>query len=252
MRRTLLSVLSAVVLAAFATGSPAADEGVMAVINRAIKAEGGEEVLTKYKASRSKSKGKMTVPNVGETDFTQESATMLPGKLKETLQLDLAGQKIEVLTVANGDNVSITAAGNEVPVTDDIKNALKASRYLMKIVRLVPLTKDKNFELSSLGEVKVNDKPAVGVLVKSKGQKDVSLFFDKDTGLLSKVEHRTVQPGGKEITEERIILKYFDKNKQGIVLPKEILVKHDGETFMKAEVLEATVLESIDDNEFKK
>ena len=32
---------------------------------------------------------------------------------------------------------------------------------------------------------------AVGVRVASKGQKDVSLYFNKETGLLAKVERRT-------------------------------------------------------------
>ena len=121
-------------------------------------------------------------------------------------------------------------------------------------VRLVTLVKDaKDYELSPLGEVKVEGKSAVGVLVKSKGHQDVSLFFDKETGLLAKVEYRTTEPmSGKEISEERIVLKYGDKSKEGLAMPKEVLVKRDGETFMKAEVLESKVLEKLDDSEFKK
>ena len=55
---------------------------------------------------------------------------------------------------------------------------------------------------------------------------------------------------GKEITEERIIQEY--KMKDGIPLPKKVLVKHDGKDFLKAEAVDFTFLESIDDNEFKK
>ena len=225
----------------------------LAVVNKAIKAHGGEEALTKYKAGQASSKGKITLPGVGEVDFTQEVASMLPDKLKETLHLDIGGKQIDVVTIMNGDTVSIEAAGKDVPITDDIKKALKEAQYMLKVGKLVPLVKDKSYELSLIGESKVEGKPVVGVLVKSKDHKDISLFFDKETGLLAKLEHRTAEPmTGKEITEERIIVSYGDKGKEGIPLPKEVLIKHDGETFMKVEVVEASILESLDDSTFKK
>ena len=226
---------------------------MLAVVNKAIKAHGGEEALIKYKAAQSSSKGKITLPGVGDVDFTQEVAVMFPDKLKETLHLDVGGKQIDIVTIMNGDTVSIEAAGKDVPITDDVKKALKEAQYMLKLGKLVPLTKDKGYELSLIGESKVEDKPVVGVLVKSKDHKDVSLFFDKETGLLAKLEHRTAEPmTGKEITEERIIVSYGDKGKEGLSLPKEVLIKHDGETFMKAQIVEASVLESLDDSTFKK
>ena len=104
-----------------------------------------------------------------------------------------------------------------------------------------------------LGAIEKNDKPAAGVLIKSKGHKDLSMYFDKETGRLAKVEHRTVEgQTGKEITEERIILEYGKPGKEGMPLPKKVLVKRDGEKFMEAEVLEAKPLEKLDDSEFTK
>ena len=45
--------------------------------------------------------------------------------------------------------------------------------------------------------------------VSVKDKKDVSLYFDKETGLLAKMEYRGSDPGtGKEINEERIITEY--------------------------------------------
>jgi hypothetical protein len=252
MRRALLPLLSACVLLGAAVVR-AADDDPKAVLARAIKAHGGEEALTKYKGGQSKNKGKITVPGVGELDFTQEVAIMLPDKLKESLELDIANQKIRVVTIANGDSVSIEAGGMEVPITDDIKKALKDAQAMMKATRLVSLAQGKDVELSPLGEVKVEGKPALGILAKVKGQKDLSLFFDKETGLLTKLEHRTVEAQtGKEITEERIVLEYGKKSPEGLAMPKKILVKHDGEKFIEAEVLEAKVLEKLDDSEFKK
>jgi hypothetical protein len=256
MRRTLHCLLSAAVVLGFAFATRAADDDVKAILARAIKAHGGEEALTKHQAGQTKSKGKLTIPGLGETDFTSESAFMLPDKFKETVDLEVMGKKINVVTIANGDQVSIdtTVDGNNIPVkiTDEIKDALKEQQYMMKAARLVALTKDKSFQLEPLGEVKVEGKPAVGIRVSSKGHKDLSLYFNKDTGLLAKSERRSVEPmSGKEFTEERIILDY-EKTKEGIPLPKKVLVKHDGEKHIEAEIVEAKWLEKLDESEFKK
>src|SRR6516164_5065377 len=182
MRRTLLPLLSIGLLLGLTAGSRAADDDPKAVLAKAIKAHGGEEALTKYKATQSKTKGKLfNLPVIGEAEFTQEAASMLPDKAKETMTLDVGGQKVNVVTIMNGDTFSIESAGMDVPITDDIKKALKGAQYMMKVARLVSLVKDKDYELSALGEVKVEDKPAVGVQVKSKGHNDISLFFYKDT-----------------------------------------------------------------------
>ena len=52
--------------------------------------------------------------------------------------------------------------------------------------------------------------------------------------------------------EERIILEYSQKDREGFTLAQRILVRHDGEKFMEAEVTEAKPLEKLDEGEFKK
>lgn len=251
MTRLLMSLCSVAALVVVSGGVRAADDDAKAIIARAIKAHGGEEYLTKNKAARMQNKGKIQIPGVGESEFTQDLAYMLPDKLKDTLELSIGGQKISIVTVMNGDKLSIEAAGKAVDVTDDIKKAMKDAKHMMTVSRMVPLLKDKSYELSIFGEAKVEDKPAIGIVVASKGKKDITLFFDKKTNLLAKIEHRTVEAGtGNEIGEERIILEY--KNKDGIPFPKKVLVKHDGKTFLEAECLESVMLEAIDEAEFKK
>ena len=252
MTRLLMSLCSVAALVVVSGGVRAADDDAKAIIAKAIKAHGGEEYLTKNKAARMQNKGKLTIPGVCESEFTQDLAYMLPDKLKDTLELNIGGQKISIVTVMNGDKLSIEAAGKAVDVTDDIKKAMKDAQHMLAISRMVPLLKDKSYELSVFGEAKVEDKPAIGIVVASKGKKDITLFFDKKTNLLAKIEHRTVEAAtGNEIGEERIILEYKN-NKDGIPIPKKVLVKHDGKTFLEAETLESTMLEAIDEAEFKK
>jgi hypothetical protein len=246
MRSILMVSLLGVLL--LTSGARAEDE-TRAIITRAIKAHGGEEAQTKYLAGQAKTKGKIEI--LGGLEFTQESSFMLPDKFKETVEMEVMGQKVRVVSVFNGGKAFIEANGMEVPVDDKIKDALKGAGYTMKVSRLVPLLKEKEFELSALGEIKVADKPAVGVRVVHKGQNDINLFFDKKTGLLAKVEHRTVDPmNGKEITEERIITEYTKTD--GVPTPKKVVINHDGEKYMEVEVLETKRLEKLDDSEFAK
>ncbi len=253
MRRMLLSLMSAALLLSVAPPARAADDNAKAIITAALKAHGGEELLTKYKAGQSKSKGKLTLPTIGEVAFTEDTSYMLPDKFKSVQELEIANNKVTVTVLANGDKVSIDAGGNDVPINDNIKQALSDARYVMKVARMTNLLKDKDIELSLVGEVKVEGKPAIGIRIASKGHKDVSLFFNKETHLLAKIEARTIDANsGKEITEERIILEYGKKDKEKLPLPKKILVKRDGEKFMEAEVIETKLLDKLDDSEFKK
>lgn len=117
------------------------------------------------------------------------------------------------------------------------------------IMRMAFLT-DKGYELSSLGEVQVNGQPAVGVRVSHKGSRDVSLYFDKKTGLVAKVERRAVDPmTGQEVTEERIIKEYQDKD--GMKAAKKVLINRDGKKYMELDISEIKYLDKVDDSEFK-
>jgi len=238
----------------FVPAVKAAEDTPKDIIAKAIKAHGGEEVLTKNKAMTTKNKGTINIPGVGEAAFEQEVSAMLPDKFKDLTELTIAGQKVTVLSIGNGDKLSITitAGGKDMDAGDKAKDALKDALYTMKVARLVTLVTEKGYELSAIGEDKVNDKPVIGVRVSAKGKKDVSLYFDKKTYLLTKIAFQTTDPAsGNEISEERIIGEY-QKTKEGLPVPKKVLVKHDGKTFLEAEVLEMKFLEKIDDSEFKK
>src|SRR4051794_10090093 len=108
MFRPLALLAAAGSLAAFAPAARAADNNNEAreVIEKAVKAHGGAD-MAKYKATQGKNKGKIDIPGLGETEFTQEVSTMLPDKLKESLEMTIGGQKVSVTTLVNGDKTSI-------------------------------------------------------------------------------------------------------------------------------------------------
>ncbi len=216
-----IATLSTVVLLAWGTNVRAADDQPKDIIAKAIKAHGGEEVLSKNKAGTSKGKGKITIPGAGEVEFTQESAHMVPDKFKESIEMSIGGQSISVLTIVNGDKTTLVVNGTEMDLPDVAKESLKNAGHMLKVGKLVPLLKDKEYELSLIGEDKVEGKPAIGIRITAKDKKDISAYFDKETHLLAKIEIRTNDPfTQKEINEERIIAEY-QKTKTAFRSPRK-------------------------------
>ena len=244
-------LLACSLVVCFSQAVKAADDDPKAIIEKAIKAHGGEEFLGKNKAAQLKSKGKINIAGAGEFDFTQETAYMLPDKYRDGIDFTVMNMSMAVRTWVNGDKVILELNGKEFDGGERVKKAIKEAGQVLEVSRLVPL-KDKAYELSLIGEDKVEGKKAIGVRVTKKGQKDVSIYFDKETGLIAKLEYRSAEPGtDNEVTEERIV-KEYEKNSDGIPLAKKILIKHDGKTFLEAEVLEIKHFEKLDDSEFKK
>ncbi len=249
MRVMLPSLVSFALVFAGSAYLRAQDE-LRTVIEKAIKAHGGEANLNKHKAGQSRSKGTVVVQG-NPIEFTEEATYHLPNKFKSVQEIQVGGQSVKIMVGYDGTKAWINVNGMNVDMKlDKLADLMKEQEYLAEIGRLTVL-KDKTYELSSLGEAKVKDKPAVGMRVSSKGHKDVNLYFDKDTGLLIKIEHRTVDFNtDKEVNEERIILEYQDKD--GVKEPKKALVNRDGEKYVEAEVVEVKYLDDIDDTQFSK
>jgi hypothetical protein len=249
MRATILSLL---VLGLFlvATSSLKAQDDLRAIIDKAIKAQGGEERINKHKAGTSKSKGTVDVQGMS-IDFTEEAAFHLPNKVRSTQHLDINGKPFTVIVGFDGAKAWLNVNGNDVDEKlDKIADLMKEQVYLSEVTRLTTL-KDKKFELSSLGEVKVQDKPAIGIRVASKEHKDINLYFDKDTGLMVKIDHRTVDINTQqEVNEERIITVFQDKD--GAKEPKKAIVNRDGKKYIDVEILEINYQDNIDDTQFSK
>jgi len=227
-----------------------AQNEVKAIIEKAVKAHGGAEKINKAKFLQIKIRGKLEL--FGGIEMTQDTSLKFTGKFKEVTELDVNGQKVKVISVFDGNKASIMANGQQVDVTDKIQEEFKEAAYLMtKIGHLTNLLTDKSLQLTLLGESKVEDRPAVGVKAASKGHRDIDLFFDKESGLLAKIQSRkndlqTMQ----EVDEERIIKEYQDVD--GQKAPKKVLVNHDGKKYLEAEVLEVKYPDDIEDSEFQK
>src|SRR5207247_608174 len=114
------------------TGAPYvwAQDDVRAIIEKAIEAHGGETKINQRKEGK--------------------------------------GQKVVFAVGFDGRKAWRTVNGqNDDRFVDKITELMKEQLYVSRVARLVSL-KDKEFELSPLGELQVEGRPAVGVRISSK------------------------------------------------------------------------------------
>jgi len=245
--RAFLIPSFAVALLLLVTQGVRADDEARAILEKAAKAHGGIDKLGKWKAAQTKSKG--TLELGASISFTEESFVQ-PGRLKSITQLEVGNQNITVTTTFDGKKAWVQAQDKTTELEGKLLEKIKEAAYMMTLGSYVFL-KDKAFEVSSLGEVMVNERPALGVKIASKGHRDINLFYDKETGLLAKMERQMVDPmTEKDISEERIITEYQELD--GLKVPKKALINRDGKKFLDLEVVEVKFRDKFEESEFAK
>jgi RNA polymerase sigma factor (sigma-70 family) len=221
---------------------PPKDE-VSAILDKAIAAHGGRDAIEKYEGAEYKMKvtiaGNDPKPKEWKWIFTA------PNSLMEVREGYYLGKRNDSIWEAEGKSVWQIVEGKKQPVRGKIAQAFVDDAYLLHICRLVPLN-GKDFELAKVDEIKVEDKPAVGLRVASKGHKDVTLYFDKDSGLLVKAVRKAISTSTlEEVAEERFFQEY--KKQDGLMIANKVVVKHGGKTELEVEVTETKLLANEED-----
>src|SRR5262245_57665115 len=176
MRTGLLAAVAACLVARVAVRADDQAE-VQALIDKAIQARGGADKLAKFKAATWKGKGKFY--GLGEgIDFTGDWAVQPPTQTRYSLEMDVGGMKIQRLAVVNGDKGWIKLNDMLQEMDKEQLAEEKAQAQASRVTSLLTL-KEKEYQLSPLGEAKVGDRPAAGVRVSHKDQRDINLYFDK-------------------------------------------------------------------------
>lgn len=246
--RKLLTLTVAVSLVLGASAASGADD-VQTILDKGIKAAGGAEKLAKFKGESWKSKG--TVQFLGQKHaFTADYYFQAPDQFRFDMAGDFGGQKLEITAVLNGDKGWQKAMGMVEEMPKDKLDEFKHQAYTMWLCSVLPL-KDKEFNVTALGESKADGKPVLGVKAMRKGNREVRLFFDKETGLLAKAETRVYDEiNAKEADQEILISdwkeiggnKYFTK----------LVIKRDGKVFLEEEFSGQKSVEKLDEKLFEK
>jgi hypothetical protein len=252
MMRKFLGVATACSLFLTMTGPVRAadDAAVRAVVDKAIKAHGGADNLAKVKALVLKGKGKAHAMG-NEFDYTSTFSIQNPDKLRMEMSFEIMGMAFTFIQVFDGAKGWVKLMDKTTEMSKEAITEAKEQMHSRQVTSLLPL-KDKENKLGTLGEAKVEGKEAVGVLVSRKGFRDVSLWFDKKSGLLVKSETRAkdVQNGNEEYAAETYYSDY--KEKDGVQHAMKITLKRDGKPFVEGETTEIEVKDKLDADTFAK
>jgi hypothetical protein len=222
---------------------------ITALLDKAIKAHGGEEKLSKLKGSTIKGKGKFY--GFGDAlDFTSEAAHQSPDKSRELIKSNLMGQDFTMLQVFAGGKGWITMNGDTQELSDDQLAEGKVNLYAEWIRQLYPL-KDKEFKLAKVADIKVGANDAAGIKVSRKDYPDVNLYFDKKTGLLVQRTMKVKDMQSGDQVEEVVVYDDY-KDADGIKYAAKGTISRGGKKYVEVEVLEVKHSEKLDDKLFAK
>jgi hypothetical protein len=246
----LLGCALVLALAPALYADPAAD--AKAVVDKAIKAMGGADKLAKTPATTFKCKATVSDDGKKEGEFSGTWTIQLPDKYRGELEISHDGRTETVTLVINGNKgwAHEVNRNKTEDAPEEALNIIKADFGALHLAHcLVPLT-GKEYKLSSLGEVKIDNRPAVGVKVERKDLPDMDLFFDKETHLPVKAEVRVKEKGGEEVLHAFLFQDY--KEGGGVKHFTKLTVHRADKEAMVMELTEVKRLEKVEANLFDK
>src|SRR5439155_21834479 len=124
----------------------------------------------------------------GEIAFTEESFWQPPGQYRFDMELDISGNKVKQVFVFNGEKAWLKLGDKTEAMPKEMHAAFTDYFQALRVGLNLLELKAEGVKLSPLGEIKIGDRPALGVQISRKGMRDVNLYFDKETGLPAKSE----------------------------------------------------------------
>ncbi len=220
------------------------------IVEKAIEANGGKEKLEKYHAVTFSGKG--VFYGLGQPiPYTAKWKLQLPDQVSFDMKMDLDGQKVHFVQVVNGSKgwqKIQDQATQEMSKAELEEKSMQL--YADSLTQLLPLLKPE-IKLSLIGDIKVGEKDAVGIKASQKGQRDVSLYFDKENYHLLKTEYDVRDPmAGAIQTQTNYYTDY--KKFNGIPQPTKIRIERDGKKFVETEISNLQILEKLPDSEFER
>jgi hypothetical protein len=256
MHRTVWMV---VVLCLLAVKAPArADESAeaKALLDKALKALGDRERLARLPAVTLKTKGAVHI-NGMTAEFSGEWSAHAQEKYRLEMEIAFDGLTRNAVLVLNKAKGWIREGGAETQDLTKEEDGLSLLHLLQIEFNAVRLTEwlvaleEKGYQLSPLGELKVNDRAAVGIKIAQKGRPDIDLFFDKETMLPLRSELRVKE--GKDGQEVLHAFYYSDyKDVDGVKHFTKLMFRRDDKVLVEMELSEIKLQEKLDDGVFDK
>jgi hypothetical protein len=206
----------------------AGEKDANAILDKAIKALGGEEKLSKLKAVTWKTKGTITFMG-SDNPITSTSIMQGIDHQRQEFEGEFGGNKISGVTVVAGDKGWRKFGDNNMEMDKDALANQKRSGYLtLGPVLILPL-KGKGFKSEVIADEKIGGKAAAGLKVTGPDGKDFKIYFDKESGLPVRTVATVSGFMGEDFSLETNYSDY--KEAAGIKKAMKVSAKRDGEKF---------------------
>jgi hypothetical protein len=248
MRTILGAALVAVFTCGFCASARSAEDDAKSVVDKAIKAIGGEEKLAAAKGMTWKTKGTLRFGD-NESNYTAQATVSGLDRVHDEFEGDFGGNQFKAVLVIDGDKGWRKFGDMSMELSDDDLANEKRRFYLQLISTgtLSPL-KTESFKVESAGEEKVGDAEADVVKVTAPDGKDFKLSFDKTSHLPVKMVATVRGFMGEEFTQETLYSEFKDFD--GIKKATKHVVLRDGTTFIEAQITEFKLLDKVEAETF--
>ncbi len=242
MKWLLGAAIAALLASGFVGSAWADDSDATAILDKAIKALGGEEKLSKVVAMTWKSKATISF-NGNDAEFTGVTSIQGLDHLRTEAEGNFNGNRNKFVTVVNGDRGWRKFGDNVMPMEETGLANEKRRVYLQVVATTVVALKGKDFKVETAGEQKVAGSPAAVLKVTGPDGKEFTLCFDKQSGLPVKQSARVTGFGNNEFDWDTTFAEYKDFD--GIKKATKIESKRDGERFVDSEITEFKVVNKL-------
>jgi hypothetical protein len=235
---------AAFLVALTACGSAKADERAAgAILDKAIKAMGGEERLSRIKAFTMKGKGTVVVDG-DDVPFTFQTTAKGIAQYRSTYETTADGERFAGGIVIDGDKAWRKQNDQAEKLEGKELDDEKRKAYIDVVPILLTLLKGRGFQLDSAEE----DKTTTGIRAKGPDGKDFTIRFDKESGLPARLSGEVVDDEGEEFMEEVTFGDYREFD--GIKVATKSSIKKDGERFVEVEEMEFKAIDEVKPDTF--
>ncbi len=249
MRQFLFPLAAVFALAPAARADDAAD--AKAVVEKGIAARGDKPGDTPL-AQTWKEKGKFTGGGFA-LEYTSDWAFQGPDKYRFAMTGEFGDAKIAITAVVNGEKAWQTDGTKTEEITGEKLEQTRNEVYHLWVTSLTPLLTDKGFTLKNAKSKKVDGSERTAAVEVTRDKRPaVTLYFDKETGLLVKTEV-TVKDEfqkWKEVPEEAYFSDY--KEKDGRKVFTKMRIVRDGKPLIESTLSDQRTAEKLDPKSFEK
>jgi hypothetical protein len=249
MARLIGGMLTAALVCALA-GPARAEENkdASALIDKAIKALGGEDKLKAVTGGCTwKAKGKINFGG-NESDITVNVTTQGLDHQRQEFEGDFGGMMVKGAFVLNGDKGWRKFGDMGMELDKEALVGAKRGVYLQVVpMTMLPL-KEKGFKVAVDKEEKVGDKAAVVLKVTPPEGEEFKLYLDKESGLPVKLTAKVKGFMNEDVMQETTYGDY--KDMAGIKKATKLESKRDGQKFQDLQVTEFKTLDKVDPKTF--